>query len=400
MIFDPNPLFYKMGLHVTDHKKDSDKIIICNEGSTRSSKTWDTIHLIYAYCDANRGKGKELYIFRDTLTNCKDYTLKEFNNCFRAMGINYLIKNPQKPEINLLGNMLYFRGLIEEEKAEAAPSDFIFCNEMLDIDSYSMVAGWLMRCREIFIADWNPKFTDHWAYSFEKRPNCLFTHSTYKNNKHLQESVIKDIEGYDPDNPINVENGTADEYRHKVYALGLRASPEGLVFRDITWVTDLPEDTEFQSYGIDFGETNETAIVENRLKIIDGKFFHLYSRRLYYASTETSDQVIEAVKALGITKHVWCDNNKPGWIADMRRAGIQAFPTKKFPGSREFWISTIKRCNIHIVRDADYKKEAENFRYRVVDGRQLSETIKKYDHLWSACGYSVVGDFRHHMPFI
>jgi len=37
----------------------------------------------------------------------------------------------------------------------------------------------------------------------------------------------------------------------------------------------------------------------------------------------------------------------------------------------------------------------ENFSYRVVDGKTLSETEKKYDHLWSATGYVVVGDFRY-----
>jgi len=49
-----------------------------------------------------------------------------------------------------------------------------------------------------------------------------------------------------------------------------------------------------------------------------------------------------------------------------------------------------------MVRDpkGDLRKEQENFCYRVVDGKQLSETIKKYDHLLSATGYSVVGDFR------
>jgi phage terminase large subunit len=398
MIFDPNPLFFKMALHVSQHKNDQDKIIICNEGTTRSSKTWDTIHLIYTYCDHNRGKGKEIYIFRDTLTNCKDYTLKEFVNCFKAMSLDIPIKNPQKPEIDLFGNKLYFRGLIEEDKAEAAPSDFIFVNEMLDIDSYSMISGWLMRCREIFIADWNPKFTEHWAYDLERRPNAIFIHSTYKNNKHLQQSVINEIEGYDPSNPVNVTNGTADEYRYKVYAQGFRASPEGVVFKDITWINLMP-DTEIVSYGLDFGETNETAIVENKLIIRDGKYYDLFSKRLFYSPTESSKDVIEAVKALGIEKHIWCDNNKPGWIVDMRAAGIRALATTKFPGSREYWISTIKRCNIHLVRDYHYKKEAENFRYRVVDGVKLSETIKKYDHLWSACGYSVVGDFRQYMNF-
>lgn len=310
------------------------------------------------------------------------------------MGAVLTLKNPQKPEVELFGNRIYFRGLIEEERAEAAPSDLIFCNELLDIDSYSMISGWLMRCREIFIADWNPKFTDHWAYNFEKRPNCLFTHSTYKNNKHLQRSVIKEIEGYDPANPVNIENGTADEYRHKVYALGLRASPAGIVFQNVIYMNEFPEDCDYIAYGMDFGETAQTAIIKAGLKITDNRN-DLHLQKLFYLPTENIDVIIQVIKSLGINQHIWCDNNKPLWIGDLRNAGISAVATKKWPGSREYWVDTLKRFNIHIVRDPDFRKEQENFRYRVVDGIQLSETIKKYDHLWSASGYAVVGDFRH-----
>ena len=45
------------------------------------------------------------------------------------------------------------------------------------------------------------------------------------------------------------------------------------------------------------------------------------------------------------------------------------------------------------MKDPDVRKEQENFCYRVVDGKQLSETIKDYDHFFSACGYATVGDF-------
>lgn len=396
MPFDPNGLFYQMALYISEHKNDPDKIIICNEGSSRSAKTWDTIHLIYTYCDHNRNKNKEIYVFRDTLTNCKDYTLKEFEKCFRVMGATLNVKNPQKPNISLFGNNIYFRGLVDEQSSEAAPSNFVFVNEMLDVDTYAMISGWLMRCSEIFVADWNPKFTDHWAYALQERKNCLFTHSTYKNNKHLPQSVINEIEGYDPDVEENVKRGTADRYRHQVYAKGLRASPEGQVFKDVIWEDSFPEDCDHISYGMDFGQSNETAIVKNGLKIVDG-VPHLYSKKLFYMPTESSSIVIKVVRQLGIDKHIWCDNNMPGWIADMRASGISALATRKFDGSREYWINTIKRMVIHLVRDADYRKEQENFKYRVVDGIQLSETVKKHDHLWSACGYSCVGDFRQYL---
>jgi hypothetical protein len=87
-------------------------------------------------------------------------------------------------------------------------------------------------------------------------------------------------------------------------------------------------------------------------------------------------------------------NTGIGWVSDMRRAGIKALLTKKFPGSRLYWIAMLHKYNIHLIRDIDVKREQENFCYRVVDGIQLSETIDKYDDFWSASGYLTVGDFR------
>ena len=401
MNFDPNTLYYKMVKYYSQHKNDEDKTIICNEGGTRSSKTWDFFHFLVTYCDHNRNKNKDIYLFRDTMINCKDYTLKEFAKCMNVIGINFNPTMSPRPYFKLWGNNIYFRGLAEEMNMEASPSHLSFVNEALDVETQSQISGILMRCTELFIMDWNPKYTDHWAFDFEKRPNCLFTHSTYKNNKHLPLSVVREIESYNPNNPINVKNGTVDEYRWKVYGLGLRASPEGLVFNNVNYIDTFPEDVEQIAYGIDFGETNETAIVKAGLRLNPKGIKHdLFLQKLFYLPTETSANVIETVKALKINSHIWCDNNQDnqnagtGWISDMRRAGISAFPTRKFPGSRAYWISTIKSFNIHIVKDPYFRKEQENFKYRVVDGIQLSETEKKYDHLWSATGYAVVGDFR------
>jgi hypothetical protein len=98
-----------------------------------------------------------------------------------------------------------------------------------------------------------------------------------------------------------------------------------------------------------------------------------------------------------IIDKVWCDSNmgiENGWISDLRNKDISAFGTAKFPGSREYWISTMKRYNIHLITDIDLRKEQENFSYRVIDGITVSETIKKFDDILSSAGYATVGDFR------
>lgn len=406
MNFDPNPLFYHICNIYSKYKTADNKLTICNEGSSRSSKTWDFYHFLVAFCSQN--KDQEIYILRDTLVNCRDYTMKEFVSCLKVIGIydEAVHKQYPKPEYYLCGNKIYFRGLDDEKNTEGYPSDVIFINEALET-SKEKVMGLIMRCRKLVVMDWNPKFTEHWCFDFEGRKDVYFTKTTYKNNKHLQKSIIKEIESYNPyhpeDNnkpeserrphPINVPQGTADLYRWKVYGLGERAMREGLVFNDVNYIDTFPVEYDEIAYGLDFGETAESALV--RCAIVR-KYprCDLYLEKIIYTPTTNSGILIELMSHCNIKGVIYSDNNQVGWVSDIRAAGYEIIPTRKFAGSREYWISSINRCNIHIIKDKHFKKEQENFSYRILDGRTLTETIKKFDHLWSASGYAVVGAFR------
>lgn len=233
MNFQTNNLFYKMAAKYSEYKQRKEKLIICNEGGSRAGKTFDTFALILAICMYNINAELDIYILRDTLTNCKDYTLKDFQKfmqiCEVWNGANF--KNPQKPIYNLYGNNIYFRGLDDEKNTEGYPSDILFVNEVLET-SESKVEGLLMRNRLLTIFDWNPKLTKHWIFPYEKRKNVFWTKTTYKDNKYLEQSIIDTIESYNPENEQNVINGTASLFRWKVYGLGERADQEGNVFND------------------------------------------------------------------------------------------------------------------------------------------------------------------------
>ena len=90
----------------------------------------------------------------------------------------------------------------------------------------------LMRCRLLAVFDWNPKLTKHWIFDWEGRDDVLWTNTTYKDNKHLEQSIIDEIESYNPEIEKNVINKTANLFRWKVYGLGERADQEGNVFND------------------------------------------------------------------------------------------------------------------------------------------------------------------------
>lgn len=392
MNFDPNALYFKMAAYISQHKNDEDKIIILNEGGSRSSKTWDVIHLLLTYCDHNRKAGKELYVFRDTLTNCKDYTLKEFINCFREIGINIPVKNPQKPEMNIYGNTIYFRGLVDESLSEAAPSDVIFVNEILDINSQTMISGWLMRCREMFIGDCNPKFANHWAFDLEYRPNALFTHTTYKDNKHLSQSIINEIEMLNPNIEANVVNKTADDYRWNVYGLGLRRSPEGLIYHNYTWVDDLPDEYDNEWWGLDLGFTvDPAALCQTRRH---GR--NLYAKKRLYLPCKSAEVMAPFLEQIlpSMDTHFWVDSAHPLFVADLRKLGFRALLIKKSPGYKMPAIGRLQSFNLHFVKDEAVKRELQNYRRRVIQGMTLDEPVDTDDHFLDAFLYSTLHEIR------
>ncbi len=391
MNFDPNGLYYQMVEYFNLHKNDQDKVIFCNEGSSRSSKTWDLIHFVVTYCDHNRGKSKDIYFLRDSLVNCRDFLLKEVEKCFRVIGIPFTPTLYPKPYFNLWGNNIYFRGLDDEMSMEGFPSHIAFINEALDIPSFDMISGILMRCEEVFAADWNPKYSDHFMFSFEKRPNCLFTHSTYRNNKHLPATVVREIESYNPEIPENVANGTANPYRWQVYGLGQRASHEGLVFPDVTWINEFPADVEEVAYGMDFGHTNSPTVIVKAGR--SGR--DLYLEKLFYGFTDDPATLAEVCRRhLGPDNHIWADSAEPGMIADLRLKGIVCLAVKKYNGSKTYGIDLMKQYRIHIVRDPDFRREAENYAYKVVQGIRLNEPEKKHDHIFDGARYACMSEFR------
>lgn len=437
MNFDPNVLYYKMAEEVSKKRPDQ-KLIIGNEGGSRSSKTWDEIHLIAAICDANRNKKLQIYFFRDTLSDCKEYLLKDFKECLSVMGIwddaNHK-DNQGKPIYNLFGQLINFRGV--NETKEATGSDIIFFNEILSGMEKEKVMNWIMRCRLLVLADWNPRYSDHWFFSFQLRNDTVFFHSTYKNNRHLGQSVIAEIQGYqtvrqssiaiklgsqnndeaksydaeikanaynteaNPDEysadeiaelvrcKYNEDTKTADAYKWAVYGLGERRSPEGLIFPNVTWVKRFPENCEKIYWGLDFGYTESPSVLV-KVGVIG---MDMYSEIKFYQPTPSSNILIPLLRQ-HITDQdtVWADpsgdSGGRGMITACRRDGLRVFGANTFPGSIKFGISILKKYNLHLIDCPEWRDEQSGYvkAKAKVNGSlvTLDDPIDAKNHAWDA----------------
>lgn len=206
--FKPNYLFYWM-LYRYELAKNRLNPLLANEqypkgqkvtpvfvnlGGTRSSKTYDEIHLIYKYFTDPENKNLRCIVYRDTLVLCRKYTLIDFKTCFNLMGlipdVDYTLTGEVSgsPQITIRSNVIDFMGYPEEGK-QAGQCHIALINEVLDSDRQDAVENILQRCTMFAMIDANPNKTVHFIYNKEGQFNWFFSKTTYIDNMHLPEGL-------------------------------------------------------------------------------------------------------------------------------------------------------------------------------------------------------------------
>lgn len=375
-------------------------------GGSRSGKSYGIIQFIIVLCQNNKNKKLDILIARQQYSDLKKTIIKDFFKVLAMYGMynekNHYKSNPQS--YNLFGNMIYFTGL-DAGGLHGEAHDIVWINEAFESekDSFDQLK---MRLNKFFIFDYNPCYTEHWILdSVNKRPDVYVAPTTTQlDNPWLPKEIRDEIMAYDPSNPANIENGTADDYMWKVYGLGIGAQPEGVIFPYVTWIDEFPKGLTHW-FGEDYGYTNDpTAIVK---VAIDGN--NLYLEEKFYEPTETAIMLNEAMRSIGIEKHlpIYADSSdkftsqKYGiqeMVKELKTYGWNIEKTSK-KGRKIDWIAELKKYRIHIVstvkigndvRVSNFRKEQQNYRWKSINGLQINDPIDKYDHLWTATFYAVV----------
>ena len=374
-----------------------------------SAKTWDIAQFLILYCQNNEGFNKSLLIFRKTYADCKDTVLFDFVKILKKYGL-YDIKNHTRSDpqaYNLFGNIIKFRGL-DNMGSHGKRNDVIWGNEGIELESEPF-KQLNMRCNELVILDYNPSVTQHWIYDdIIPRPDCNFIATTQLHNPFLPDGQRSEILAYEPthpedrelptkkrrQHPTNVENGTADARLWAIYGLGLRTAREGVAFPDITWVDEFPRDIEKIGHGQDFGYTNDpSALVKSG--VIGNS---LYLELLIYEPTKNATILSPIISDCTDKKDIiWCDSADPVMISDLTRMGHKTYGFTKFKGSIKYGVGLINSYKVHIVENHlshHFRKEQENYGYKVVKGEELDELEDKWNHAWDAARYTTIANHR------
>lgn len=271
--------------------------IICNEGGSRSGKTYGVIQLLCGI--AKQKPNKRISIVSHSLPHVKRGVLRDFKLIMQETGwwdenkwsaTNYIFTFSNGSYIELFG-------LEDESKARGPGRDILFINES-NLITKSLFDQLAMRTTGEIFLDWNPADFNSWCYELADDPANKRIHSTYKDNIHnLSKSQIDYIEAY---------KNLPDDFLWKVYGLGERGAAKELIYT--TWKyynNEILGGDVF--YGLDFGYTNPSAMV--KVTHYEGAN---YVEEVLYQSSLTVPEMILRIKSMDIgRKVIYADSAEP-----------------------------------------------------------------------------------------
>lgn len=350
------------------------------QGSSRSSKTYNAIIWLIKYC--LKVPGTRLSIVRATLPALKGSVFIDFKEILMNM-LLFDEKALNKSELIYTlpnGSWVEFFSTDSEQKLRGRKRDVLFVNEANEL-SYLEWQQLKMRTTRFAIMDYNPSFSDdHWICSVNQDSRTYHFISTYKDNPFLEKSIIDEIEG------LRTKNQTL----WQVYGLGLQAVIEGLIFKNVDTISEIPVNVKRRWVGMDFGFTNDpTAIVEVAVQDND-----LYIDERAYATQMLSNDIIRVLKSQCERMKIISESADPRLIQEIYRAGINIHPVQKFSGSIEAGITKMLEFKIHITaRSCNVIKEFKNYTYQQdKEGKWLNTPIDCYNHAIDAARYVIMNE--------
>lgn len=369
--------------HEIDKAKAKGFTTVSEQGSSRSSKTYNTIIWLCVYCLQN--PCTSVSVVRATLPALKGSVLRDFIEILTRMNVWDECKFNKSELICTFpnGSWVEFFSCDNEQKLRGRKRKILYVNEGNEL-KFIEWQQLQMRTTEFSIIDYNPSFSDdHWLCKLNEEPKTFHFITTYKDNPFLEQKVIDEIESLKDKNPS----------LWRIYGLGLQAQVEGLIFENIAEIEEIPRWHKKHHYrGIDFGYTNDpTAIVD--------VYIHenaLWIDEVCYQTEMLASDIARVLKRAnresGDNAEIISESADPRLIDEIGNAGLDIHPVRKFKGSVMAGVQKMQELKIYITkRSTNVIKEFRNYTYRQnKDGKWLNEPIDAYNHAIDAIRYVVL----------
>jgi len=360
MILNPNFVFIEKNI--------SEKRVLALQGGTRSGKTYSALQWIVRQC--MQYKGLTISIVRATLPALKASAMRDFVEILTNLGL-YSEGNHNMTEnvYTLNGNTIEFFSVDNEQKLRGRKRDLLFVNEANEI-TLEQWRQLVFRTTGRIIIDYNPSMVDSWIYDHVlTREDCGLLVTTYKDNPHLSEYIIREIEALQDADP---------EY-WKVFGLGERGQLKDLVFNNWVQVPAMPQDAKLIGYGMDFGfSVDPTTLIEVRQQ--NGE---LWLREVLYRTNMTNTDIGNFLKQQGIAREeIVADSAEPKSIEEIRRQGFNIQPAMKGPDSINNGIDILRRYKMNVTQDSlNLIKELRSYKWATdKDGKATGKPVDYMNH--------------------
>lgn len=351
---------------------DDDIRFILNEGGSRSSKTYSICQLLIWYAITNRFK--VVSVCRKTSPALNATVGLDFINLLHEYDLYKYVKHNKTSGTFTFPNKtnVKFFSVDDPQKLRGRKHDLVFINEANEL-MYEEFTQINMRTSGKIILDWNPSDPLSWVLDLKKDPKTRVIHSTYKDNPFLEKELVREIEDL-----IN-----KDESYYQIYALGIIPTGRESVFGELKYGR-FPDDIDY-IYGMDFGYNDPNAIV--KVGQDDGK---LYLREELYESYLTTEQLIERMNELGISKDhtIYADSARPDQIQSIANAGYSIVGgNKKIAEGLDYMKS------LQIILDPigeNMSKEFRAYKYKKIKGQVTDVPVDFANHSIDAARYAAI----------
>lgn len=349
--------------------------IICNEGGSRSSKSYSIVQLLCGI--ARKEPGKRISIVSHSLPHIKRGAYRDFKTIMQEIG---WWKEDQWRATDFVytfanGSYIELFGLEDEGKARGPGRDILFVNEA-NLISKTLFDQLAMRTTGQIFLDWNPADFNSWVYNVADDPKNCRIHSTYKDNIHnLTRAQIEYIESY---------KNLPDDFMWKVYGLGQRGAAKELIYTQWSYYQGASEVSGDTFYGLDFGYTNPSALV--KVTHYEGAN---YVEEVLYQSSLTVPEMINRLKEL-VPKGapIYADAAEPKTIEEIYKAGFNIHPSHK-----DVWagIVSVKSYPLFVKHGSEnLVRELQSYKWKKdKEDNVLEEPVKAADHSLDAMRYAI-----------
>lgn len=361
---------------VFEHLLDSESKIVCEQGGTRSGKTYNILlYIIFHYCQVNTNK--TITICRKTFPAVRSSVMRDFLNILKSYNkYDEACHNKSNSEYTLNNNLIEFISVDQPQKIRGRKREFLFINEANELE-YEDWQQLIFRTTEKIVLDYNPSDEYHWIYDkVLNRDDVEFYKTTYKDNKFLDESIIKEIERLK----------YTDEQYWQIYGLGVRGVSKATIFNYVE-VPHIPHDAELISYGADAGYTNDPSTLVSVYR----KDYNLYIKEHLYRTMMTTKDLSDCFKKEVMSRNaIYFDAAEPRLIDELRRMGHNIQPSLKGRDSINAGIDLLKRFKIHITSDSNNAiQEFRNYKWQEDrSGKLTNKPVDKNNHIIDAVRYA------------